>query len=232
MNQLYQDRIDAGRRLASLLLHYRDRNDVIVLGLPRGGIPVGYEIAQVLHAPLDAMLVRKLGHPMQPEFAIGAIASGGIRVMNENVESRVDPTTISQVERAEREELLRRQQAYRGTRPFPSLLGKTVILVDDGLATGSTMKAAIHATRVQKPARLVVAVPVAPPNSLDELRALADEVVCPMNPRDFYAIGQFYESFLPTSDERVKRLLDAGRSDDAGRPDDAEYPQTTNRPST
>ncbi len=209
MNGLYINRVDAGRQLAVHLESYCNDPDTIVLGLPRGGIPVAYEVAQAIGAPLDALVVRKLGHPLQPELAIGAIASGGVRYDNERVieEANVDQQTIEQVEAAELEELKRRELVYRGHRLFPDLSGKCVIIVDDGLATGSTMRAALLAVKKQNAKRTVVAVPLAPPATVTALRQLADDVVCPMTPANFYAIGQFYAEFSPTSDNEVTQLL-------------------------
>lgn len=205
----YADREEAGRRLADGLQQYQGREDVLVLALPRGGVPVGYEIARSLNADLDLMLVRKLGAPYQPELAMGAIATGGARVLNRDIVTSlgIDETTIEEVADRERKELKRRERAYRGERPVPELQGKCVILVDDGLATGATMRAAVTAVRAQSPARIVVAVPVAPPDAVDALRGEADEVICPETPEVFYAISQWYQSFPQTSDEEVQALL-------------------------
>jgi putative phosphoribosyl transferase len=204
-----ENRQVAGQALAEALDAYRDRDDVIVLGLPRGGVPVALEIATALGAPLDLMLVRKLGTPGQEELAMGAIASGGGRVMNEHV---VQALGISQqaIERvAEREslELKRREQAYRGKRPWPKLKDRCVILVDDGLATGATMRAAVEAVRAQQPARIVVAVPVAPADTIALLREEADEVICLAEPEPFQAIGLWYIDFSQVSDEEVREML-------------------------
>ncbi len=204
-----ENRQVAGQALAEALDAYRDRDDVIVLGLPRGGVPVALEIATALGAPLDLMLVRKLGTPGQEELAMGAIASGGGRVMNEHV---VQALGISQqaIERvAEREsmELKRREQAYRGKRPWPKLADRCVILVDDGLATGATMRAAVAAVRTQQPARIVVAVPVAPADTIALLREEADEVICLAEPEPFQAIGLWYIDFSQVSDEEVREML-------------------------
>jgi putative phosphoribosyl transferase len=204
-----ENRQVAGQALAEALHAYRDRDDVIVLGLPRGGVPVALEIATALGAPLDLMLVRKLGTPGQEELAMGAIASGGGRVMNEHV---VQALGISQqaIERvAEREsmELKRREQAYRGKRPWPKLADRCVILVDDGLATGATMRAAVAAVHTQQPARIVVAVPVAPADTIALLREEADEVICLAEPEPFQAIGLWYIDFSQVSDEEVREML-------------------------
>jgi predicted phosphoribosyltransferase len=205
----YKNRIDAGRALAEQLENYQGDPQVIVLGLPRGGVVVAAEVARQLGAPLDILVVRKLGHPLQRELAIGAIATGGIRVENEEVirETGVDESSLARIEAEERTELLRREAAYRGQRPAPDLQGKCVILVDDGLATGSTMHAALLAVRAQRAQRVVVAVPVAPTRTWERFRRLADAVVCPMVRDDFMAIGEFYEEFLPTPDDEVQRLL-------------------------
>jgi putative phosphoribosyl transferase len=208
MNTRYRDRVDAGRQLARHLAAYRNAEDTIVLGLPRGGVPVASEVAHAINVPLDILLVRKLGHPRQPELAIGAIASGGVRVLNERLSSVIDEATISAVETVELRELQRRETAYRGDRPLPRLTGKRVIVVDDGLATGSTMQAAIMAIRQQRPSSVIVAVPVAPPETVAELERFADEVICPLTPDFFMAIGQFYDSFTQTSDDQVRDLLE------------------------
>ncbi len=203
------DRISAGKALAEALESYSGRDDVIVLGLPRGGVPVAAEIARSLHAPLDVMLVRKLGIPGQPELAMGAIASGGVQVLNEDLVQRLGITgeTIDAVVASEQRELERRERAYRGERPWPELADRCVILVDDGLATGATMRAAIDAVRAQKPACLVVAVPVAPPDTVSALEPLVDQVVCLFQPEPFMAIGQWYQDFSQTPDSEVKELL-------------------------
>lgn len=206
MSQLFDDRRDAGRRLASLLDRYSGRNDVIVLGLPRGGVPVAAEVARALGAPLDALMVRKLGVPGHEELAMGAIASGGLRVMNEEIlgQLRLPPAAIDGVERREREELERRERAYRGDRPFPDLRGRVVIVVDDGLATGATMRAALGAVRKQSPAWLVAAAPVGAPSVRGLLREVADEVVLAAAPEPFYAVGAWYRSFPSTTDDEVR----------------------------
>jgi putative phosphoribosyl transferase len=206
---MFKDRRDAGRKLAEALQAYTGRNDVVVLALPRGGVPVAYEVARAIGAPLDIFLVRKLGTPGQPELAMGAIASGGIVVVNPDVVQmlRLPPEALEAATRAETVELERREKAYRGTRPHPSLEGRTVILVDDGLATGSSMRAAVRAVAAQKPGRTVVAVPVGAPSTCRELQREADEVVCLAQPESFAAVGNWYEDFSQTSDEEVQALL-------------------------
>lgn len=203
------DRSAAGRALAQALKGYARRDDVIVLALPRGGVPVAAEIADALGAPLDVMLVRKLGLPGYRELAMGAIASGGVRVMNESVllGSGVTPETVEAVVAEEREELQRRERVYRGERPWPELRGRCVILVDDGLATGATMRAAVDAVRAQQPNRIVVAVPVAPPDTVQVLEGMVDEVVCPQQPEPFMAIGQWYLDFSQVTDREVQQIL-------------------------
>jgi predicted phosphoribosyltransferase len=206
---VFQDRVQAGRRLAEKLQHYRDRPGVIVLALPRGGVPVGFEVSRALHAPLDVFLVRKLGVPGREELAMGAIASGGTRVLNEELLGMlpVPPRIIDEVTARERRELARREQLYRGDRPGPEVRGRTVILVDDGLATGSTMRAAVQALRQLKPARIVVAVPVGARDSCAEFAREADESICALAPDPFYAVGAWYEDFEPTTDDQVRMLL-------------------------
>jgi predicted phosphoribosyltransferase len=195
--------------LAGLLDRYRGRSDVIVLGLPRGGVPVAYEVATELGAPLDVFLVRKLGVPGHEELAMGAIASGGVVVVNDDVVRgfRIPPEVIQRVAGEEGRELLRREQAYRGERPPPDLTGKVVILVDDGLATGSSMLAAVNAVRQQRPSQIVVAVPAAPESTCRELAALVDEVVCATTPSPFFAVAASYWDFTQTTDEEVLQLL-------------------------
>jgi predicted phosphoribosyltransferase len=209
--QRFRDRAHAGRVVAERLGAYAGRDDVVVLGLPRGGVPVAYEIARALDAPLDVFGVRKLGMPGQEEYALGAIAAGGIRVLNTAaIDSlRLPAHLIDAIDARERRELERREQAYRGDRQPPEVAGRTVILVDDGLATGLTMRAALHAIRAAEPARVVVAVPVADPGVCDGVRELADDVVCALTARPFRAVGHWYEAFPQTSDEEVRRLLDA-----------------------
>lgn len=205
----FADRRAAGRALAALLQQYGDRHDVLVLALPRGGVPVAFEVARALGAPLDLFLVRKLGTPGHRELAMGAIASGGVRVLNDDVVHwyGVTPADIETVARDEQRELERREAAYReGRDPIP-VEGRVVILIDDGLATGSTMRAAVQAIRRRLPARVVVAVPVGAPQTCDELSAIADEVVCARTPEPFSAVGQWYIDFDQTGDEEVRDLL-------------------------
>jgi predicted phosphoribosyltransferase len=211
---LFRDRADAGRHLLSRLGAYKDRRDVLVLGLPRGGIPVAYEVARGLGAPLDLFVVRKLGVPGQEELAMGAIATGGVRIVNRDVVDalHIPPDVVDRAAAAEARELERREQSYRGERPEPQVEGKTVILVDDGLATGSTMRAAVAALRQQGPARIVVAVPVAAPSTCQELRREVDEIVCFATPEPFMAVGRFYDDFAQTTDEEVRELLAAARA--------------------
>ncbi|PYK54162.1 MAG: phosphoribosyl transferase [Verrucomicrobia bacterium] len=208
---MFQDRTDAGRQLAEELLSYAGRDDAIVLALPRGGVPVAFEVAQRLGVPLDVFVVRKLGVPGHEELAMGAIASGGIRVLNEDV-LYVLPDAQSIVEMVtaiEREELKRRERDYRGDRPAPEVRGRTVILVDDGLATGATMRAAAAALRQQGAAKIIVAVPVGAPSTCHEIKSVADAVVCLQTPGSFMGVGQYYEDFSQTSDEEVRELLAA-----------------------
>jgi putative phosphoribosyl transferase len=209
----FQDRYEAGRLLAEELRDYAGRGDVLVVALPRGGVPVGYEVARLLRAPLDAMQVRKLGVPGHEELAMGAIASGGVRIVSENVVEalRIPDRVIATVAAAETQELERRERIYREGRLFPDVRGRTVILVDDGLATGSTMRAAAAALRSLGAARLVAAVPVAPKESCDALRDLVDDVVCAKMPERFLAVGEWYEDFSQTSDEEVSELLRRGQ---------------------
>lgn len=205
----FQDRHDAGRQLAARLSEYSGRPDVIVLGLPRGGIPVAFEVAEAIGAPMDAFLVRKLGVPGHEELAMGAIAMGGHRVLNDDLERElgVSAADVDAVEGREREELARRERLYRGNRPAPKLRGQTVILVDDGLATGSTMRAAAESIRQSEPARLIGAVPVASPDVCEAMRAVADEMICLETPQPFIAVGLWYEDFGPTTDDEVRDLL-------------------------
>lgn len=210
MNEfLFADRAQAGQLLAKALGKYAGRNDVIVLALPRGGVPVGYEVAKQLHAPLDVMVVRKLGVPGWEELAMGAIASGGVRVINEEVvrSSNIRPESIERVAAAELQELQRRETAYRGHTGAPEVRGKTVILVDDGIATGSTIRAAVEALRQQGPAKIVIAVPTAAPDSCERLAPLVDELVALMRPFYFHAVGQWYENFQQTTDAEVRQLM-------------------------
>jgi predicted phosphoribosyltransferase len=205
----FRDRSDAGCRLAASLSAYAGRDDVLVLALPRGGVPVGYEVARALGAPLDVMQVRKLGVPGHEELAMGAIASGGVRILSEDVVQTLGITerVIATVAALEEQELDRRERVYREGRPFPEVRGRTVILVDDGLATGSTMRAGAAALRAQSPGRLVAAVPVAPKQTCDALRDFVDEVICTVTPASFLAVGEWYEDFTQTSDADVRELL-------------------------
>ena len=213
---LFRDRADAGRHLLSRLGAYHGRPDVVVLGLPRGGIPVGYEVARGLGAPLDVFVVRKLGVPGQEELAMGAIATGGVRVVNRDVVDalHIAPDVLDRAAAQELRELERRQRSYRGDRPEPQVEGRTVILVDDGLATGSTMRAAVQALRQQRPARIVVAVPVAALATCAELRREVEDVVCFATPEPFMAVGRFYDDFSQTTDEEVHDLLASARAGD------------------
>lgn len=204
-----RDRTEAGQSLAEELMAYADRDDVLVLGLPRGGVPVAFEIARALRAPLDLFMVRKLGVPGHEELAMGAIASGGARVLNRDVvwSWGIDDGTIEEVAAVERVELARREKAYRGERPPLSVQDKIVILVDDGIATGATMRAAIAALQSQPLAKLIVAVGVAPPETCAILEAEADELVCLLKPDLFWAVGYWFSDFSPTSDDEVRALL-------------------------
>jgi predicted phosphoribosyltransferase len=207
--ELFRDRHDAGRTLAEKLTTYVGRDDVLVLALPRGGVPVAYEVARTLGAPLDVFIVRKLGVPAHEELAMGAIATGGVRVLNHGVveAARIPPSEIDRVTAVEDAELRRRERQYRGDRPPPDVRGRVAILVDDGLATGSTMRAAAAALRRQSPAEIVVAVPVASEETCEEFRSEVDHVVCARTPEPFYAVGIWYEDFTQTSDDEVRALL-------------------------
>ncbi|HZW29482.1 MAG TPA: phosphoribosyltransferase [Isosphaeraceae bacterium] len=207
--RLFRDRRAAGRELAGALADYRGRPEVLVLALPRGGVPVGYEIAQALDVPLDVFLVRKLGVPGHEELALGALATGGVCLLNQQVirSLRIPPEAIDQVIATEQAELKRREAAYRGGRKPPDVADKTVILVDDGLATGASMRVAVAALRQAGPARIVVAVPVAAPSICAELRDEVEEVICARTPEPFHAVGLWYEDFSQTSDEEVRDLL-------------------------
>ena len=210
----FHDRTDAGRVLAADLAAYAGRSDIIVLGLPRGGVPVAYEVARALGAPLDVFLVRKLGLPGQEEFAMGAIASGGIRLINEQVVEAygISDAEIEAISAAEQRELERRERSYRDGRPLTELEGRTVILIDDGLATGFTMRAAVLAIRLEDPARIVVAVPVAAAETCDEFREIVDDIVCSETPEPFQAVGIWYEDFAQTTDAQVHELLSAAKA--------------------
>ena len=209
----FRNRTEAGKLLASKLIQYANRPDVLVLGIPRGGVPVAFEAATALNAPLDICLVRKLGVPGNKELAMGAIAAGGFEVLNEDLLDwlRISGHTIAEVGERELQELQRRDRIYRGERPLPNIRDRIVILVDDGLATGSTMRAAIGVLKHQQPQRLIIAVPVAPIDTCNELRAEVDEIVCLMTPKHFSGIGRWYEDFTQTTDEQVCELLNVAR---------------------
>ncbi len=209
MTRSYRDRREAGRVLAQSLAAWRGRADAIVLALPRGGVPVAFEVARALALPLDVLVVRKLGLPAQPELAMGAVASGGARVLNEGVLRLLPPGSdaLERVEARERAELERREHAYRGQRAPLDLKGRVAIVVDDGLATGATMAAAVQSLRVLGAARVVVAVPVASAEALDRLAGQADQIECPLVPSWFSAVGQCYDSFEQTEDAEVRDLL-------------------------
>lgn len=207
----FRDRVDAGRQLAKALAVYADRDDLQLLALPRGGVPVAYEVARALHAPLDVFIVRKLGLPGHEEYAMGAVATGGVTVVDDAVVKRfgVTASALAEVIDRERMELQRREDLYRGGEPPPDLSGKTVILIDDGLATGSSMKAAVAALRKEKSSRVIVAVPIGSYETCEMLRDEADSVVCALTPDPFYAVGVWYDDFAQTTDEEVRELLDA-----------------------
>lgn len=209
MSRIFRNRTEAGQRLAEQLSHYRTVPDLLVLGLPRGGIPVAFPIAKALHAPLDVWLVRKLGVPEQEELAMGAIAQGGVMILNNDIIDtlNISQDTIQQVAAAETQELERREQAYRGDHPLPVVADHTVILVDDGIATSSTLRAAITALRQQHPHQLIVAAPVAPASVYQTLKPLVDDLVCLSTPEPLYSIGMWYTDFSQTSDAEVQRLL-------------------------
>jgi predicted phosphoribosyltransferase len=209
MRKLFKNRTEAGRLLAKRLMKYAERTDVLVLALPRGGVPVAFEVARALEAPLDVFVVRKLGVPGHEELAMGAIASGGAWVLNDDVLRmlNIPDRWIDSVVASERQELERRERAYRDDLPAPEVGGRTVILVDDGIATGSSMLAAVSALRRLGPARIIVAVPVAASSTLEELSRQLDECVCLMEPDPFYAVGVWYEDFSATTDDEVRDLL-------------------------
>jgi len=214
----FKDRVQAGQYLAERLPQYANAPDAVVLGLPRGGVVVAAEVARILGLPLDIFLVRKLGVPGYEELAMGAIASGGVRVMNEDVLRRISISdgAIESVTRKEEQELIRREEVYRGNRPQLDVKGLTVILIDDGLAAGATMRAAVKALRRQGPKRLVVAVPTAAPDTCDDFRAEVDEILCAMTPTPFHAVGAWYEDFSQTTDEEVQELLKAAQRAEKG----------------
>ncbi len=215
---MYQDRHEAGRRLASALVRYKDAKDTIILALPRGGVVVGYEISLALHLPLDVLVTRKLGTPDNPELAMGALAETGYRYINTDVLRTygISHDALEQETRSQQNEIDRRIARYREGRALPSLTGKTVILVDDGLATGATFYASLGALRTSTIHRLVAALPVAPPHAIDELKALVDEVVVLQTPEVFFGIGQFYEDFTQVEDEEVLACLKAVRTSMSG----------------
>jgi len=210
----YRDRRHAGVELARHLADVKGQ-DVVVLALPRGGVPVAFEVARALDAPLDVFVVRKLGLPGHPEFAMGALASGGVRVLNDEVVRlyRIPEQAVEAIAQDEQTELERRERAYRSQRPALDVRGRTVVLIDDGLATGSTMKAAVEAVRALSPARIIVAVPVGSPDTCREFAGIADEIVCARRPEHFAAVGQWYDDFRQTTDEEVRELLQTAASE-------------------
>lgn len=214
----FYNRTEAGRALAARLMAYAQRPDVVVLGLPRGGMAVAYEIARALQVSLDVLLVRKLGVPGQEELALGALASGGVRVLNERVvyELAIPESIIERATANAERELTRRERLYRGHRSAPQVRGRVIILVDDGVATGATMQAAIAVVRRQRPARLVVAIPVAPPSVCAEIQAQVDEMVCLMTPEVFMGVGVWYEDFSQMTDKQVRSLLEQARKLEEG----------------
>ena len=211
--QRFLDRTEAGQQLATKLVAYANRPDVLVLALPRGGVPVAFEVARALHAPLDVIIVRKLGVPGEEELAMGAIASGGVRVLNDDVVQMLalSEEVINMVAAHEQHELKRRERLYRGDRPAYDVHCRTVILVDDGIATGATMSAAVAAVRHQQPARIIIAIPVAATATCEEFATEVDELVCVSKPETFFAVGFWYEHFSQISDEEVRRLLEQAR---------------------
>ncbi|MEW6127250.1 MAG: phosphoribosyltransferase [Acidobacteriota bacterium] len=213
MADKFQNRVEAGRALAEKLKGYANLSEVVVLALPRGGVPVAFEVAKTLNAPLDIFVVRKLGLPGQEELAMGAIASGGVRVLNQQLVNylNIPEELIDRVAAQEQQELERREQLYRNHRPALEVDGRTVILVDDGLATGSTMRAAVEALRQLAPARIIIAVPVSPPNVCREFSRIADECICALTPQFFGGVGKWYRDFSQTTDEEVRDLLERAR---------------------
>ena len=220
MSPAFHDRKEAGRALGAHLAQALDRGEeVIVLGLPRGGVPVAFEVAEALDAPLDVLLVRKLGVPGHEELAMGAIASGGVRVLNDDLveELGIPPRVVDATAAREQEELKRRERMYRGERPYPSLTGRTVVLVDDGLATGATMRAAAAGVRQLGPASVIVAVPVAAPDTVESLRREVDDVITVLTPERLMSVGQWYGDFSQTTDDEVRELLGRAARQRAGR---------------
>ncbi len=209
MNEQLANRKEAGVLLASKLTHYANSQDVLVLGLPRGGVPVAFEIAKALNLPLDIFLVRKLGAPRRKELAIGAIAMGGIIVMNQDILEwlKIKQSAIESIIHHEKQELQRRDRAYRGNRPFPEIENRTIIIVDDGIATGATLRVAITALKQQNPKSIVIAIPVAPPSILREFQDLVNEIICLKQPKSLSSISLWYQDFSQTTDEEVCQLL-------------------------
>lgn len=212
--KIFKDRIEAGDLLAEQLLKYKDKRGVVVLALPRGGVPIGFQVAKALNVPLDIFLVRKLGVPFQEELAMGAIASGGVVVFNDDILRMINISSdvIEEVKRQELAVLNHREKLYRGDRPIPDIKDKTIILIDDGIATGATIRAAIQALKKLQSKKIVVATPVAPLDTCELLRGEVDEVVCLEMPYPFYAIGNWYQDFSQTSDEEVQELLDRSKN--------------------
>jgi predicted phosphoribosyltransferase len=206
----FKDRRDAGRKLAQKLSAYAVKPDIVVLALPRGGVPVAYEVALALSAPLDVFIVRKLGLPGREELAMGAVASGGVRVLNGDIVRMlsIPEEVINIVAKRELRELQRREELYRGNRPMPEVSERTILLIDDGLATGASMRAAIAGLRAQDPARIVVAVPAAAPEACEAFRTEVDEIVCAITPEPFYGVGRWYEDFSQVTDEEVRMFLE------------------------
>jgi putative phosphoribosyl transferase len=211
---LFKDRVDAGRKLAKELFKYANRSDVLILALPRGGVPVAFEVAKELNVKMDVFIVRKLGVPGNEELAMGAIASDNIRVLNEDVvrSFQIPKRVIDTVTEKELRELERRERSYRGNKPKPEIQNMNVILIDDGLATGATMRAAVDALKTKNPDKIIVAVPTAAPNTCEFFRGEVDEVICVATPEPFYGVGTWYEDFSQTSDKEVCKLLDEAKA--------------------